>query len=61
MGIPEGEENEQGTNNIFEETMTKNFPNLVKEKKHISPGNSGGPQKIGPKEAYTETYHIFGL
>ena len=32
MGIPEGEENEQGTNNIFEETMTKNFPNLVKEK-----------------------------
>ena len=31
MRISEGEENEQGIENLFEE-MTKNFPNLVKEK-----------------------------
>ena len=32
MGIPEGEENEQGIENLFEETMTENFPDPVKEK-----------------------------
>ena len=32
MGIPEREESEQGIENIFEEIMTKKFPNLVKEK-----------------------------
>ena len=31
MRISDGEENEQGIENLFEE-MTKNFPNLVKEK-----------------------------
>ena len=31
MGIPE-EEIEQGIKNLFEEIMTKNFPNLVKKK-----------------------------
>ena len=32
MGIPEGEESKKGIKNLFEEVMTKNFPNLVKEK-----------------------------
>ena len=32
MGIPEEEESEQGIENLFEETMTENFPNLVKGK-----------------------------
>ena len=32
IGIPEGEEREQGIQNLFEEIMTENFPNLVKEK-----------------------------
>ena len=32
MGIPEGEESEQGIKNLFEEIMSENFPNLVKEK-----------------------------
>ena len=31
VGIPEGEESEQGIENLIEEIMTKNFPNLVKE------------------------------
>ena len=33
MGIPEGEESEQGNENLFEEIMTENLPNLVKKKK----------------------------
>ena len=32
MGIAEGEESEQGIENLFEEIMTENFPNLVKKK-----------------------------
>ena len=32
IGVPEGEESEQGIENLFEKIMTENFPNLVKEK-----------------------------
>ena len=32
MGIPEGEESKRGIENLLEETITKDFPNLVKEK-----------------------------
>ena len=32
IGIPEGEEEEQGIENLFEKLMTENFPNLMREK-----------------------------
>ena len=32
MGIAEGEEHEQGIENLFEEIMTEYFSNLMKEK-----------------------------
>ena len=32
IGIPEGEEEEQGIENLFEKVMTENFPNLMREK-----------------------------
>ena len=32
FGVPEGEDRAQEIENLFEEKMTKNFPNLVKEK-----------------------------
>ena len=56
MGLPEGEESKQGVENLFENIMTKNFPNLVKEKA-TSPGSSESPKEIGPREVYTETHH----
>ena len=31
-GIPEGEEEEQGIENVFEKVMMENFPNLMREK-----------------------------
>ena len=31
MGIPEGEESMQATENLFKEIMTENFPSLVNE------------------------------
>ena len=32
IGIPEGEEEEQGIENLFEKVMVENFPNLRREK-----------------------------
>ena len=32
IGIPEGEEEEQGIENLFEKVMMENFPNLRREK-----------------------------
>ena len=31
IGVPEGEEREKGTENIFQEIIAKNFPNIGKE------------------------------
>ena len=31
IGLPEGEEREKGIENVFEEIMAENFPNLNKE------------------------------
>ena len=42
MEIPEGEESKQVIENLFEEVMTKNFPNLVKDTEN--PGSSEGPK-----------------
>ena len=32
IGIPKGEEEEQGIKNLFQKVMMENFPNLMKEK-----------------------------
>ena len=31
LGVPEGEEEEQNIENVFEQIMKENFPNLAKE------------------------------
>ena len=36
IGIPEGEEEEQGIENLFEKVMMENFPNLMRKKSHKS-------------------------
>ena len=55
MGIPE-EESEQGIENLFEEIMNKNFPNLEKEKDTQVQEAQRVPNKLDPK-AYTNTDH----
>ena len=32
IGIPDGEEKEQGIENLFEKVMMENFPNFMREK-----------------------------
>ena len=41
IGIPEGEEEEQGIENLFEKVMTENFLNLMKEKSYNSRKHRG--------------------
>ena len=40
MGVPEGEEQQQEIENLFEQIMKENFPNLVNEMKSRKPRES---------------------
>ena len=56
IGIPEGEEEEQGIENLFEKVMMENFPNLMREKvTQIQETQS--PKQEKPKEAHCKTHH----
>ena len=48
MGLPQ-EESEQGIENLFEEIMTENLPNLVKEKDTQVQKAQSLPNKMDPK------------
>ena len=43
--VPEGEEEEQEMENLFEQTMKENFPNLAKEIDF-----QGVPKKLDPRK-----------
>ena len=56
MGVPEGKEQE--IENLFEQIMKDNFPNLAKEIRLPGrPRSSESPKEIGPKEAHTKAHH----
>ena len=48
IGIPEGEEKENGIENIFEEIMAQNFPNLKETDIKIKEAQRA-PNKLNPK------------
>ena len=49
IGIPEGDEEEQGIENLFEKVMMENFPNLRKEKVTQIQETQRVPIKMNPK------------
>ena len=49
IGIPEGEEEEQGMENLFEKVMMENFPNLMREKVTQLQETQRVPSKRNPK------------
>ena len=58
--MPEGEEEEQEIENLFENIMKENFPNLAKEiRLPGSPGSSESPKEAGPKEEHTKAHHHY--
>ena len=54
--MPEGEEEEQGIENLFENIMKEYFPNLAK-KIDIQVQEAQSPKQVGPKEDHTKTHH----
>ena len=54
--IPEGEEEEQEIDNLFEKVMMENFPNLMREGA-IQMQEAQGPDQEEPKEAHCKTHH----
>ena len=56
IGIQEGEEEEQGIENLFEKQMMENFPHQRREKvTQIQETQS--PKQEEPKEAHCKTHH----
>ena len=53
IGIPEGEEEDQGIENLFEKVMMENFPNLRREKGTEIQETQRVPSKRNPKRPTT--------
>ena len=56
--MPEGEEEEEETENLFEQIMKEDFP---KEGNRLrgSPGSSESPKEAGTKEEHTRAHHNY--
>ena len=56
--MPEGEEEEQQVENLFENIMKENFPDLSKEiDMQVSPGSTESPTQVGSKVDHSKTHH----
>ena len=53
--MPEGEEKDQEIENLFEQIMKENFPNLAKEIDFQEVQEAQSPKEVGPKEEHTKT------
>ena len=60
IGVPEGEEEEQENENIFEQIMKEKFPNLAKEIdfQEVQEARTV-PEKLDTKEAHTKAHYNY--
>ena len=56
--MPEGEEQEQEMENLFEKIM-ENFPNLAKEIDFQEVQEAQSPKQVRPKEIHTKAHHNY--
>ena len=59
IGVPDGEEEEQEIENLFERIMKENFPNLAKEIDFQEVQEAQSPKQVGPNEAHTKAHHNY--
>ena len=45
--------------NLFEQIMKENFPNVAKEIDFQKVQEAQSPQKVGPKEAHMKVHHNY--
>ena len=57
IGVPEGEEEDQEIENLFEHIMKENFPNLAKEIDFQKSGKPRESKEVGPKKEHTKIHH----
>ena len=55
--MPEGEEEDQDIENLFENIMKENFPNLAKVIDFHEVQETQSAKEVGPKEAHTKADH----
>ena len=59
IGVPEGEEEEQKIENLFEQIMKENFPSLAKEIGFQEVQEAQSPKEAEPKEEHTKAHHHY--
>ena len=59
IGVPEGKEEEQKIENLFEQIMKENFPNLSKGIDFQEVQQAQSPKEVGPKEAHTKAHQNY--
>ena len=57
--MPEGEEEEEEIEKLFEQIMKENFPNLAKEIDFQEVKEVQSPKEAGPKEEHTKAHHYY--
>ena len=57
--MPEGEEQQQEIETLFEQIMKENFPNLVKETDFQEIQEAQSPKEVRPKEVHTKAHHNY--
>ena len=58
IGVPDGEE-EQEIENLFEQIMKEDFPNLAKEIDFQEVQEAQSPKEVGPKGEHTKAHHDY--
>ena len=58
IGVP-GEEEEQEIENLLENIMKDDFPNLAKEIDFQEVQEALSPKEVGPKKEYTKAHHNY--
>ena len=59
IGVPEGEEEEQKMENLFEQIMKEKFPSLAKEIDFQEVQEAQSPKQVRPKEIHTKAHHNY--
>ena len=57
--VPEGEEEDQEIENLFENIMKVNFPNLAEEIDFQEVQEAQSPKEVGSKEEHTKAHHNY--
>ena len=57
--MPEGEEQQQEIENLSEQIMKENFPNLAKEIDFQEVQEAKSPKEVEPQEAHTKAHHNY--